>query len=280
MTRRLAVGLLAAALAAAGCELDTFSQGAGPRQWPTATGAGAGRSAPPAEEDAYTILLCVLNDPVRHVRDAEAYRKAMTEKVGWKGLFVVHKGGHSELFWGRYGSPADAEKDLRTAKSYRTQTGMPIFAKAIVVPLPGRDIGPEAWRLDKAKGEYSLLVAVFKDVPEKKYVGRRRFAVDYCRRLREHGYPGYFHHGKVVSHVTLGAFARNAVRERKTRQGQQLEILDAGIKKLRADFPELQVNGNTVTDITRDSRTGKVIRSAERQSYLIRIPRGEAGDAG
>jgi hypothetical protein len=270
MMTKLALIALAAALAAAGCETDLF-----PGATSTTPGTGDRSDAPDSQADAYTILLYVLNDPVRHVQDADT----IIETLGWQGLFAVHKGGHSELFWGRYDSPEKADKNLKAAKAYRTPGGVPLFAKAMVVPLPGSDIGPKQWRLDGLDAQYSLLVAVFKDVPDRKYLGRRRRAVEYCQRLRDHGYESYFQHGKVVSHVTIGAFGREAVRERKTRRGQTLEILDPRIKKLREDFPELQVNGNIVTDIFRDRHTGKITRRVTRQSHLIRIPRSQGNDA-
>ncbi|KPK83356.1 MAG: hypothetical protein AMJ81_08460 [Phycisphaerae bacterium SM23_33] len=276
---RLAWVTLAAALAAAGCETSMFSQGVWTPKSP-ARGGIAAATASDSQEDSYSILLWVLNDPARHVEDAERCEKALSEKLGWKGLFVVHKAGHSELFWGRYASPADADKNLKTAKAHRTQDGVPVFAKAMVVPLPGKDIGPKEWRLEGVDARYSLLVAVFKDAPERKYTGRRQRAVDYCRRLREHGYEGYYYHGKVVSHVTIGAFGREAVRERKSREGTQLEILDPRIEQLRKDFPELQVNGNTVTDVFRDPRTDKVVKKVTRQSQLIRVPRSQSADVG
>jgi len=228
-------------------------------------------------EDHYSILLYVLTDPATHVQAAEAYKKALSEKVGWKGLFVVHKAGRSELYWGRYNSPEQAQKNLRTAKAYRTLNGTPLFAQALVVPLPGKDIGPREWNLRNATGEYTLLVAVFKDVRERNYVGRRRFAVKYCRQLRERNYDAYYWHGPAVSHVTIGSFSANAVRVQDLGRGRRrIDILDPRIKALQKDFPRMAFNGVGVNDIVR-SPDGRRIR-IPRKTVLVRIPRGEPAD--
>ena len=263
---------LPAALALTGCD------GTAPWAGATTSTGEDGRAGLKSDDYPYTILLTVLGDPERHVQDAELYRKAFTEKLGWKGLRVIHKGGHSELYWGQYRSAKRAQKNLRTAHAYRTPGGIALFARAMVIPTPGKDIGPKLWNLRHANGDYSLLVAIFKDQPEQNYVGRRRFAVEYCRRLREHGYEGYFYHGRVSSHVTIGAFGPKSVRVLKTRGKEQLQVLDARITRLQKHFPMLAINGTGVNDIYRDPKTGKPIR-VPRRTYLIRIPKGDSGDA-
>ena len=260
---------LVAALGLAGCDPAPFGNPFG--------GASGGGSAG-SDDAGYTILLYVLNDPATHVRDADRYQKALSGTVGWKGVFAVHKAGHSELFWGRYRSPTKAGKDLQTAKAYRTKDGLPLFAKAMIVPLPGKDIGPSQWDLKNVQADYSLLVATFRDDPERNYVGRQRFAIEYCRRLRKHGYESYFYHGKVISHVTIGAFGKGSVRLVKTPTGQKPQVLDLRVKAIQKDFPMLAVNGTGVNDILRDPRTGKMIR-IPRKTYLIRVPKGKAADA-
>ena len=226
------------------------------------------------QEDHYSILLSVHKDPAGHVQNANYYKKVLTEKVRWRGVFVIHKGGHSEVFWGRYRTPKAAEANLKTAKKYRTANGIALFAKAIVVPLPGKDTGPAKWNLNNV-GEsayYSLLVAVFRNDPQRNYVGRRRFAVDYCRQLRKGGYEAYFHHGPAVSHVTIGAFGSKAVTISKGPRGETMKINDPAIKPLQKDFEFLALNGRSVDEVVRDRRTGKQIRLARKKTYLIRVP--------
>ncbi len=227
-------------------------------------------------EDHCSILLFVLRDPGNHNQDAEYYRKVLTEKVGWKGLFVINKAGHSELYWGRYRSWNDkkAEANLKTAKKYRTSNGKALFAGAQIVPVPGKNVGPAEWDLINVPDSayYSLLVAVFRDDPKKNYVGRRRFAVDYCRELRKSGYEAYFYHGQAVSHVTIGAFGTKSVSVKKSPRGEIVKINDPKIKSLQKDFEFLALNGRSIDEFVLDGKTRKRIRLPRKKTYLICVP--------
>jgi len=229
------------------------------------------------EGDTYSILLAVLSDPVNHVRNADYYKKVLTEKVGWKDVFVVHKEGHSMVFWGHYRTWTEAEPNLKIAKAYRAANGSAVFAKAIIVPLPGKDIGPAEWNLKNVNASYSLLVAVFRDDPKRNYFGRKRFAVQYCQRLRKAGYEAYFYHSPAASHVTIGAFGPESINIKKGPEGKILEIKDPKIKALQKDFPYLAVNGAGINEIVYDQKTHKEIRIAVK-TYLIRIPHGKNRD--
>ncbi len=265
MKRLVLTGLLAS-LAGGGCNgefRNPFSR--------ARNGAGEVPELGPGE-DAHTILLEILRDPATHVRDANYYREMLEKNAGWKGVFVIHKAGHSELFWGRYSSVGAAQENLGKAKAYRPPSGDPIFAKAIVVPLPGKDIGPAEWNLKNAKAAYSLLVAVFKDDPERKYVGRRRRAVELCEQLRKSHCEAYFHHGRTSSDVTVGAFPPQSIGIRRTRTGPQLDIRDPKIRLLQKQFPHLLLNGNTIADVRRDPRTGRIISRQIKTTYPVRIP--------
>ncbi|MDY7009364.1 MAG: hypothetical protein SVV80_01245 [Planctomycetota bacterium] len=269
--KRLITLMLLAFLASAGCK------------WVRTDSSPSRSIAEPdaLQEDHYSILLSVHNDPANHVQHADYYKKVLTEEIGWRDVFVVHKGGHSEVFWGRYRTLKDAERNLKTAKEYRAANGAAIFAKAIVIPFPGKDTGPAEWNLNNAPESvyYSLLVSIFRDDPENNYVGRRRFAVDYCRRLREGGYEAYFQHGPAVSHVTIGAFGKKAVTVGKGPRGETMKINEPAIKLLQKDFEFLALNGRSVDEVIRDQRTGKQIRLARKKTYLIRVPnRSRTGD--
>ncbi len=278
--RRLTVAGVLACLAAGGCN---GSPSTGPRLWGLGRAASAGgRSGQvEAEEAEFTILLCVLNDPLRHAEHAATYKKNLQEREGWKGLFVVNQAGHSALYWGQYATADAAQDNLAKAKAYippNPQAGA-IFAQALVVPLPGGDLGPPEWDLRKAEGAYTLLVAVFKNLPEKKYMRRRERAVEFCTKLRQAGYEAYWHHGRGVSNVTVGTFGPDSVRPKQTPTGAQLDILDPEIQTLQARFPHLLLNGNSVTYLTRDPRTDEVIGRETRRTHLVRIPGRSEGHA-
>ena len=268
--KRLITLTLLASLASVGCKWTETWTGTGTDSSPGLRTAEHETS----QEDHYSILLSVHNDPVNHIQEADYYKKALTEKLLWRDVFVIHKAGHSEVFRGQYRSLKDAEANLKTAKEYRAANGVAIFAKAIVVPLPGKDIGPAEWNLSSAaeSAYYSLLVALFRDDPENNYIGRRRFAVDYCRQLRKGGYEAYFYHAPAVSHVTIGAFGEKAVTIRKGPRGETLEINDPAIKSLQKDFEFLALNGMSIDEVIRDRQTGKQIRMARKNTYLIRVP--------
>lgn len=265
MTSRTRTLLWAGLLAAAGCT------GGGPGQSGSPGGPAPGVPSSPAAggDAAYTIMLQVFNDPVSHVRDAEAYKARLERENRWTGLLAVHKAGHSELFWGRYPNQPAAEKDLTAAK--------PLFPRAIVVPLPGKDVGPPEWNLKNAQGDFSLLVAVYKDDPSRNYYNRKEKALYSCRGLRDKNVDAYYYHGDSTSHVTIGIFGPNSVRMKLSPVTQQLEqeVLDPRIGALRKEFPDLLVNGNTVSQVLRDPRTQRIVRKQAQQTHLIRIPHDE-----
>ncbi len=261
--RRLLRVILLAAPALAGC-----GPGAAARQ------SGQGNFA---EDGDWTILLCTLRDPIRHVQLAATYKKRLSEELGWRGVYVIDKAGHSEVYWGRYSSPDRAQRNLKIVKAHATQTGVRPFDGAIIMPVPGKPFGPPEWDLTRASGEYTLLVAVFQDDPEHSYVGRQKFAVDYCTRLRKGGYDGYYYHGPSASHVTIGTFGPQDVRIRTGPRGEELEILNPRIAQLQRDFPMLAINGTGVNDLAWEPETRKMVR-IPKKTYLIRIPRGEAAD--
>jgi hypothetical protein len=257
--------VLVAAAALGGCKRSLLSH--------------SGGDLPAGDEDCQTILLTYLTDPENHVQHAEACRRGLTEKLGWKGVFVISKAGQSELYWGRYRSVEEARTNLATARAYQTGEGVKPFGKATVVTLPGKDIGPPEWNLRNCPAAYTLLVAVFTNDPERNYIGRRKFAVDYCRRLREGGYEGYFYHGPVVSHVTIGAFGESAVEFKRDQPVERAVIRDPRILELQkpGEFPHLAVNGSGENELGWDHKAKKWVRLPKR-TRLMRVPRGEKAD--
>jgi hypothetical protein len=262
----LLLTVLAGLTALAGCQDDSG------RILPKSP-AGAGDP-----EGEWSILLLAVQDPLQHVQLATDYKRLLEDRLGWKGLFVIHKGGHSELYWGRYRTSKDAQPNLRIAKAHTTEAGTKPFAQAIVMPLPGADVGPQEYNLKNAPGAYTLLVAVFQDDPERNYLGRKQRAVDYCQRLRKGNYEAYFYHKATGSQVTIGSFGPSAINIRKDPKGDELEILDPRIRQLQQDFPELAVNGSGVNDLAWDTQAQKMVR-IPKKTYLIRIPRGDQANA-
>jgi hypothetical protein len=287
-----AVLLLAAAASTASAGIEDWFK---PKPKPDTSGG--------AKDGNFTILLYLCRgDGMPHTEQAKLY-KANTEKyAGWENLFIVHKEDHSLLFWGKYARLDDAQPNLKKAKEYLTPAKIKVYAKAIVVPLPGKeDVGPPEWNLDNTDPNYvyTVLVAEFHDVPEQDYVGRRDFAVQYCKQLRGEGRLAFYRHSEIESVVTVGLFKKSAITD-TPKDGKIIRTInDSGITKLLQQFPKLAVNGceelvpaaapKTVNDVDPktgrvivkvivDSKTGKMVKVAT-PSYLTIIPRENSQNA-
>lgn len=283
-------GLLALALAAwaiAGCTNGSaqgpsgagwFGGGDGDSPRPVNPFAALLRPAPDTsggtDDGAYSILLYVCRSPAGHVNQAKRYKDATEKDAGWKHLFIVHKDDHSLLYWGKYRMVQDAQPNLKTAKAYRAPAGVNIYGQAIVVPLPGHDVGPAEWNVAAIQPRYlfTVLCAVFYDVPEANYVGRKQFAVDYCKQLREQGIEAYYRHDPAQSIVTVGAFEPSAVAQ--VRKGKQVDtvVRDQRVAALFKRFPHLAVNGRQRILHMINTQTGKP-EDVPASTYLMEIPR-------
>jgi len=224
----------------------------------------------------YTILLYTFIGP-RHVEQSAYYKRSTEKMAGWKGLYVVHEDNLSKLFWGKYRSFEAAQPHLKRAHQFQTKARVKVYAGALVVAVPGEDVGPAEWNLRGAEGAYSVVVAVFFDVPKEGYAGRKKFAADYCRRLRKNGYEAYYFHGANRSAVSIGAFGAECVKQ--VRHGDHAEIIpnDPRIKKIMADFPRLAVNGSgkAVSIFNPNTRQYDTVIQ---KTYLVKIPRGKNND--
>ena len=302
-TRRWHCLLATVALAVAGCQNDR-PEGPKLRPWwdqapPSSTAARpaarATHAEPPAEpkvnplaklfgladtsggaaDGNYTISLAVCRSPSGHVRQAKDFKRAAEHHTGWKNLFIVHREDYSVVYWGKYRAVADAKGNLRKAKAYRTPAKIPVFVKALIVPLPGKeDTGPPEWQLGNTPERYvyTVMVADFYDVPEADYLGRRKFAVEYCRQLRQKNIPAYYRHDPASSVVTVGLFGRSAVMVTRKGRKFQRDVRDPRIKSIFARFPDLAVNGRQKLLRTINAKTKK-IQNIPAPTYLMRIPR-------
>jgi len=222
------------------------------------------------EDDAFTILLMTLPGE-GHVELAKRYEKETRDFTGWKNVFVLHKADRSDLYWGKYRSIEEAQKNLKTAKAYISPIGMRPFTKALTVPLPGKQVGPPEWNIENVKGPYTVLIADFYDIPEAGYVGRKQFAVDYCQKLREKGVEAYYHHGTSHSAVMVGVFDESAVKViQEENRSPRKEIQDPRVQEIIRRFP-FMVNGRESYLKASDPRTGAAVRVRE-ESKFVYIP--------
>ncbi len=281
MTRILSAGVVAVACLTLGCDGGSGTEG------DLATGRGLfGRPGPgestselsPAAGSTgqYTILLFVNTGPT-HASDARKVKADTQKHTGWDDLMVVHEAGQSMLYWGTFASLDQASKKLDVARGARAPAGHRPFAKAIVVPLPGVDLGPARWQLKNAPGAYSVCVATFHNVPEKDFTQRKQAALAYCKQLRAQGEQAYVDHGPAVSSVCIGAFPEASVRMVKERGRIHPKIIDPRIKAILKKYPVRPVNGmeEWVTIPQLDPKTGRPMKVLSK-SYAVHIPEKES----
>lgn len=224
-------------------------------------------------EDEYTIMLDAFQGK-EHIQQAQHYKAQTEQQAGWSEVFVVTKANCSELYWGKYKSIKAAQPNLKRAHNWATKYGHKPYVKALVMKLPGRDFGPPEFNLaNTTGGVYTVLVATFYDVPEANYTGRRGFAVEYCKQLRQEGHDAYFYHGQTNSIVAIGLFPKESVTESKANAGTVTEtyIKDERIKAILKQFPYLAENGRMVKIMVPNIIT-KRAEKIDKRSYVIKVP--------
>jgi hypothetical protein len=222
-------------------------------------------------DDEYSIRLMVVATP-DHVQRVQAYKERAQQETGWMGMYVLVKSDFSELYWGKYPTKEAAEGDLRRAKNFRTHVGIQAFPAADIVPIPGSDIGPPEMNLTNAKGVYTVLIATFHDVPD-----RRQYAVDNCKDLRQKGEQAYYYHTSTQSIVTIGAFDASAIKEVRNGATTTTEVSSEAIQQILRHHPLLAENGYSVKVVVPDIISHKAVK-VDKHSYVIRIPRDTEGE--
>ena len=209
------------------------------------------------DDDHYTILLYTHAAPNTHPRDAKAHLEKARRFTGWDDLYVISREKDSGLYRGRFRTVEDGQRKLAASKNYLTPQKIRIFARAHMVHIPGKDIGPPEWNLTSAPPQavYTVQIAVFFNVPEENYFDRKAKAVRYCKRLREHKYEAYYYHGPSKSIVTIGSFPETSLKtvyqtlvHPKTGHRSKVEkklIDDPRIEAIQKDFPHMQICGST-----------------------------------
>lgn len=223
-------------------------------------------------DEEWTIVLMSFWGP-NHIEESERFLHNTEARTGWKNLRVIHQEGNSELQWGKYCTVPEAGADLKRARAFKAPgSGELLYGKAMVIPLPGARVGPAEWDLAETKtGDLSVQVAVFFDVPEKNYTGRKHLAVEYCRQLRSEGYEAYFFHSTARSAVSIGLFPAKAVRRRPNTSPVQYEILDPRMREIMIKFPKLAVNGREELMTMIDPKTAHTESGAITGTY-VKVP--------
>jgi len=247
--RRLAILL---ALAAAGCQYGGVRS-----SWSL--------GKPKGEE--WTILCAGLDGPDR-VRQAEAFAEELRKGQGIRPADVraVHGPRTSQLLYGTYYRQIDPDtgkllvpdnlrSDLRLVQGGTPGQGGRFFG-ARAISSPTSDVGNPAWELSNSQGTYTLLVAVFENTAD--FYDRKAAAAAYVHELRGKGYEAWYHHGPLISEVTVGSFGPEAMVEQQ-RVGSRRESQNTGV----GPGPELTL----VTDYSADV---KRLQTRENFCYQLR----------
>lgn len=190
---------------------------------------------------------------------------------------VDHKQDVSRLLYGRYGRkvnprtgrldiPDRMTRDMARLRELSPRTREPIYPFALATPVPldeGPD-GPPEWNLLNTDAKYSLLIAVFSAVEDRKAV-----AVEYVRRLRADGDEAYYYHDATRSHVCVGAFRdRDVVR----LPNGVLRVKDPDYERYRLKFPYYMLDGEYVAEVKHDA-AGRRVVGPKQPTRLVEVPR-------
>ena len=134
-----------------------------------------------------------------------------------------------------------------------------------------RHIQPEGlalrqWALTNAPGSYSLQIAVF--YPEGEFTQSRSAATQLVAELRGEGHEAYYHHGEVMTMVTIGSFGESAVITREDGTVQ----LSEEVLRLQTSDPRFKHNYENGQVINRKIASARGTTTFSNHSFLVRIP--------
>jgi hypothetical protein len=167
----------------------------------------------------YTIFCQAYQGPDHQVvaRRARDLLRANTTMGKW---YVVHGADQSTLYYGFYRSvdrgdgddPAEAQRaiaDLNAIRTLHDKYGNRLFPASLPVSInsPNPDANP-AWDITKTGAYWSLCIATYKDVPD-----RKQQAVNAVKEARAQGIDAYYYHGDQASDVCIGAWPKAAAAE-------------------------------------------------------------------
>lgn len=170
----------------------------------------------------WTVLCLEMSGPTC-MRDIEQFAETLRNTPAIRSKDVVVRDeadGVARLYYGNYrwpsakgGKPAPMPEQMRNDLTMLRQLGDPAgrryFLRAVPVRKPTPDVGNPDWALTRAKGVYTLQVAVFE--PTDDFIDYKEAAAEYCKFLREKSYEAYYYHTNAASLVTVGAFGPDVV---------------------------------------------------------------------
>lgn len=242
-----------------------------------------------ARTEEWTIFCHEFNGP-QHAAHCQAVAETLARTPGIRAGEVRcdDDAGNqtSWLYYGAYQRQVDpktldrspspqAAQDLVLIKDLGDGRGGRLFWHASLAPATDANVSRPEFALARAKGLYSLQVAVF--IPEFGFKDVKRAAIDYVASLRQEGHEAYYHHGISSSTVTVGSFGADAVIEKGTGERKYSSEVEALRRK--AAFKYNYENGQIRTKVVSDPQKPRKKARIEPLSFLVKIPRTGQGPA-
>ncbi len=168
-------------------------------------------------------ILCVETTSPTGVQEIQQLADTLRHTAGIRANDVIVRAESNyatRLYYGTYywstdpggrreAMPSQMRDDLTVLRQLADPAGRRYFLRAVPVRMPTPDVGNPDWSLNRAKGMYTLQVAVFE--PTDEFLEYKEAAAEYCKLLREKGYEAYYYHTDAASLVTVGAFGADAI---------------------------------------------------------------------
>jgi hypothetical protein len=214
--------------------------------------------APVPTKDAQWTIYCRTESGPGHADRVKAIKKQLMQDTKLKDWYIIHGESESTLYYGYYKSFNDSSGESKRAQADRKQidsmtdaNGKKPFKHSLFVELSSPDpISPPEWNLRNAEGYWSILIASYKDSPE-----RKQYAIDAVRDARARGIEAYYLHEDVASNVYIGAWPMEAVKR------QEASVDDNALADPNQDILIMpRAYGNQKPTVI-DPKTGKRIKT-------------------
>ncbi len=234
---------------------------------PTSTDADGSDGRRSGAAQAWTVPVESFTGMGRHQR-ASRLGSRVNSLVGMNGAWVSDNGLQTTLFFGRFSSAQspEAQLALHAIREIEVDDERP-YAEVRLVPMsPVVRTASDSRDLSQYSGMYSLQIAAFRDQDA---AAQRDAAEEYADQLRKDGDEAYYFHGRTMSLVTVGLFAKDQALvtvDNPLAPGSKVDRYGPAVLELQKKHPFNLINGMTVVE----KQNGKVM--GEQPSMLVPVP--------
>lgn len=159
--------------------------------------------------------------------------------------------------------PPELRRDMHAIRQLAVGNAFP-FLHCRPMPVNQAPVGPPEWDLLKAPGDFSLLIAVYVEISE-----RREAAVQHVKLLREQGEQAYYYHDLTRSHVCVGTYSEHHIK----KNARGVPVIDyPEYLAARRRHPHFIYNGQFISNVNRDA-AGRLVSKTRQPTRLVRIPK-------